>query len=75
MEGSNVTSPFDLPKAINIKVVPTGDGEYARGSSSWANEEHQVNNRMKAESRGSERASSCREMNPALRIGRGMERY
>ena len=69
IEGSNVTSPLDLAKATNMKVVPTGEGEYARGSSSWANAEHQVNNKMKAESRGSERTSSCREMNPALHIG------
>jgi hypothetical protein len=34
--GSNEISPLDLPKDTPANIVPTGEAEYARGSSSCA---------------------------------------
>src|SRR6185295_3361762 len=35
-DGSRMNPPWDLPRPPTVIVVPTGDGEYVRGSSSWA---------------------------------------
>src|SRR5688572_7139235 len=35
-DGSVSTSPVERPKATSAKFRPTGAGEYARGSNSWA---------------------------------------